>query len=129
MRVGDLQLHVNLDQQEGDGLTTGLAPLGDADLVSVYDDYPAMVLVQLADLGFGAPADVLPRIADRSLRVNVSGGQLSAGQAGSAGGLHGLVHAVRALEDGRARSAVVSGYGMAIYRHGAAAAAARLEAA
>lgn len=130
VRVRGLQLRVNADQQEGDGLATGLTPLGtDVDLVSVYDDYPAMVLVQLADLGFGSPADVLPRIADGTLSVNTSGGQLSAGQAGAAGGMHGLVHAARALADGRARTALVSGYGMAIYRHGAASAAALLEAA
>jgi acetyl-CoA acetyltransferase len=128
-RIRELQLHVNADQQEGDGLTTGLTPTTtDVDLLSIYDDYPAVVLVQLAELGFGAPGDVLPRIADRSLRLNTSGGQLSAGQAGMAGGMHGLVHAVRALKDGRARTALVSGYGMAIYRHGAISGAALLEA-
>jgi acetyl-CoA acetyltransferase len=126
--VRAIQLRVNADQQEGDGLTTGLEPMGtDVDLVWAYDDYPAVVLVQLADLGFGAPRDVLPRIADRSLRLNVSGGQLSAGQAGVAGGMHGLVHAVRALKDGAAGTALVSGYGMAIYRHGSIAGTALLE--
>ncbi len=88
-----------------------------------------MVLVQLGDLGFGAPREVLPRLADRSLRVNTSGGQLSAGQAGAAGGMHGLVHVVRALKDGRARTAAVTGYGRAIYRHGSVSACAVLEAA
>ena len=130
VRVLSLELNVNLDQQEGDGLTTGLVPAtAEPDLVFVYDDYPSMVLVQLADLGFGAPRDVLRQIADASLRLNVSGGQLSAGQAGCAGGMHGVVHAVRALKDGHARTAVVTGYGMAIYRHGAVSGAAVLEAA
>jgi acetyl-CoA acetyltransferase len=134
-----LQMRVNLDQQEGDGLTTGLADMtlwdeaglgpADVDVVAVYDDYPAMVLVQLADLGFGGPREVLPRIADRSLALNTSGGMLSAGQAGIAGGLHGLVHAVAALREGRGRTAVVAGYGMAIYRHGAVSNAAVVEAA
>jgi acetyl-CoA acetyltransferase len=132
----------NWDGQEGDGLRTGLtdvaaelweeAGLGpdEVDVVSIYDDYPAMVLVQLADLGI-APADdlerfVAERIATRSLPVNTSGGQLSAGQAGAAGGLHGLVEAVRQLR-GRAGErqvegaevGVVSGYGMVAYRYGA----------
>jgi acetyl-CoA acetyltransferase len=108
------------------------------DLVCVYDDYPAMVVAQLCDLGF-APGDDLQRLvrvvlAERRLPVNTSGGQLSAGQAGLAGGLHGVVEAVRQLQRvaGRrqvadARLAVVTGYGMAVYRYGAAAAAAVLE--
>jgi acetyl-CoA acetyltransferase len=137
VRIRALQTRINLDQQEGDGLRTGLADMTlwdeaalgppDIDLVAVYDDYPAMVLIQLADLGFGAPREVLPRIADRSLQLNTSGGMLSAGQAGIAGGLHGLVHTVNALREGRGRTAVVAGYGMAIYRHGAVSNAAVLE--
>ena len=131
----------NGDQQAGDGLRTGLAELAaglwdeagvgphDVDLVSVYDDYPVMVLVQLADLGF-ADGDVArfidERLAPRELAVNTSGGQLSAGQAGAAGGMHGLVEAVRQLRGQagarqleRAQTAVVSGYGMVVYRYGA----------
>jgi acetyl-CoA acetyltransferase len=68
------------------------------------------------------------------MAVNTSGGLLSAGQAGAAGGLHGLVEAVRQLrsEAGarqvpHARVAVVTGYGMLLYRYGAASAAAVLE--
>lgn len=134
----------NSDQQAGDGLSTGLrgiAALGweesgigpeDVDLVSAYDDYPAMVVAQLADLGV-LPADEDPstfikrRIATRELPLNTSGGQLSAGQAGASGGMHGLVEAARQLRGtaGRrqvqARHAVVSGYGMVLYRHGACA--------
>jgi acetyl-CoA acetyltransferase len=136
----------NADRHEGDGLQTGLAEIagalwedagagpGEMDVVSVYDDYPAMVLVQLADLGFGAPAEVLEAIDAGGLDVNTSGGQLSAGQAGAAGGMHGLVEAVTQLRGragarqiGGARLAVVSGYGMVAYRHGACANAAVLE--
>jgi acetyl-CoA acetyltransferase len=140
----------NWDGQEGDGLRTGLAQVaeelwadaalgpGDVDVVSVYDDYPAMVLVQLADLGFVEGGDVArfvrERLANEQLPINTSGGQLSAGQAGAAGGLHGLVEAVAQLRGeagGRqvegARLAVVSGYGMVLYRYGACANAVVLE--
>jgi acetyl-CoA acetyltransferase len=132
----------NHDHQAGDGLQTGLAEtasglweeagLGpdDVDVASVYDDYPVMVLVQLSDLGFAADGDLerfaREQLEGRRLAVNTSGGQLSAGQAGAAGGMHGLVEAVRQLrgEAGErqvedARTAVVTGYGMIAYRYGA----------
>jgi acetyl-CoA acetyltransferase len=140
----------NVDGQEGDGLTTGLATtaksLWDAaaatpdevDVAAVYDDYPAMALIQLTDLGFARDGDV-PRlveaVADGTIvPFNTSGGQLSAGQAGAAGGMHGLVEVARQLRgraggrqvDG-ARLGVVSGYGMVLYRYGACANAAVLE--
>ena len=138
-----LTARFNADDQAGDGLATGLprprrasgpprAPgPRDMDVVSVYDDYPAMVLVQLADLGFAPDGDVrrlvAERIATRALPVNTSGGQLCCGQAGAAGGMHGLVEVVRQLrgEAGQrqvdeARLAVVAGYGMVAYRYGAA---------
>jgi acetyl-CoA acetyltransferase len=148
--VRAVSLSFNADDQAGDGLSTGVADQvaelwknagagpQDMDLVSVYDDYPAMVLVQLADLGFAPDGDIRAlihdRIATRELPVNTSGGQLSAGQAGAAGGLHGLVEVVRQLRgeaEGRqvrdARRAVVGGYGMVLYRYGAASGAAVLE--
>lgn len=143
-----LRLNFNYDDQEGDGLRTGLADCADAlwadagfgpydtDVTMVYDDYPAMVLIQLADLGYGVDAAALvrERVAPRRLAVNTSGGQLSAGQAGAAGGLHGLVEAVRQLRGQAgdrqvpgARRALVAGYGMVCYRYGACAGAAVLE--
>jgi len=132
----------NHDQQAGDGLQTGLAETAwglweeaghgpeDVDVASVYDDYPVMVLVQLSDLGFAADGDlerfVRKQLEGRRLAVNTSGGQLSAGQAGAAGGMHGLVEAVRQLRGEAAerqvegaRTAVVTGYGMIAYRYGA----------
>lgn len=142
----------NSDQQSDDGLATGLQACaangweqagigpGDVGLACVYDDYPAMVVAQLADLGILSdrdnPADFIERrIATRLLPVNTSGGQLSAGQAGAAGGMHGLVEAAAQLM-GRAgarqvtaRHAVVSGYGMVLYRYGACATMSVLEAA
>lgn len=145
-----LAMSVNPDDQQGDGLRTGLADVADAlwrdagigpgeiDVTMVYDDYPAMALVQLADLGYVADGDVRAliheRIAPRRLAVNTSGGQLSAGQAGAAGGLHGVVEAVHQLrgEAGErqladARTALVAGYGMVCYRYGACAGATVLE--
>jgi acetyl-CoA acetyltransferase len=144
VEVGALIAAYNADQQQGDGLRTGLdeaagglwseAGLGpeNVDVLSVYDDYPAMVLVQLADLGFTRDRELAgfvdEQIATCRLPLNTSGGQLSAGQAGAAGGLHGLVEAVRQLR-GRAgdrqvegaRVALVTGYGMVAYRYGACA--------
>jgi acetyl-CoA acetyltransferase len=150
VRIRSLASSFNAEPQDGDGLRTGLADAAAAlweaagrgpdevDVVSVYDDYPAMVLVQLADLGFAPDGDVQRLVAERiatgALAVNTSGGQLCCGQAGAAGGMHGLVEAVLQLqgEAGErqiegARTAVVSGYGMVAYRHGAAANAVVLE--
>jgi acetyl-CoA acetyltransferase len=140
----------NQDQQESDGLQSGLAHLSpglwneasvaptDVDVACIYDDYPVMVLIQLADLGLVSKGDV-QRFVRKDLTqenpaLNTSGGQLSAGQAGAAGGLHGLVEAVRQLRrEARARqvrgarTAVVTGYGMVLYRYGACANAVILE--
>lgn len=140
----------NADDQAGDGIETavarcapaaweraGVAP-ADAGVISVYDDYPAMVLSQLVDLGITAPdrvqALIAEQIATRRLPVNTSGGQLSAGQAGAAGGMHGVVEVVQQLRGrapGRqveARIGVVTGYGMVLYRHGSCGNVAVLEA-
>lgn len=140
----------NPDHQEGDGLRTGLAEIaeelwadaglgpGEVDLAWIYDDYPVMVLVQAADLGLIPDGDVRSfvhsRLRDDGWPLNTSGGQLSAGQAGAGGGLHGLVEAATQLrwragerQVERARTAVVTGYGMVLYRYGACANAAILE--
>ena len=132
VRIRSIGARFNLDQQEGDGLRTGLGEIpldfrpAEVDVAEIYDDYPAMVLVQLEELGFGAPRELAERIAGGRLRVNTAGGQLANGQAGIAGGMHGLVEAVRQLRGG-ARTALVTGYGMIVYRHGAIANAAVLE--
>ncbi|MFB9857070.1 thiolase family protein [Paenarthrobacter aurescens] len=151
-RVLSTTASYNSDHQKGDGLVTGLricAPLAweragvsaqDMDVISVYDDYPAMVVAQVADMGAipdGAdiPDFIRARIQSRELALNTSGGQLSAGQAGSAGGMHGLVEATRQLRGQggdrqvQARLAAVSGYGMVLYRYGACANMTVLEAA
>jgi acetyl-CoA acetyltransferase len=141
----------NPDQQEGDGLSpSGFAALAgglwdaaearpeDLDAAFLYDDYPVVVLVQAVDLGLVGDGD-LPRflhdtLLERRWPLNTSGGQLSAGQAGAAGGMHGLVEAVRQLRGqagerqvAGAELALVSGYGMVAYRHGACHSAAVLE--
>jgi acetyl-CoA acetyltransferase len=149
VRVRALKCLYNADHQTGDGLETslkhvaaalwqqaGLHP-GDVDLASVYDDYPVMVLAQLSDLGFAVDGDVralIARLASRTLPVNTSGGQLSVGQAGAAGGMHGLVEAIVQLQGkagdrqvNKAKLAVVSGYGMVEYRYGMCANAVVLE--
>jgi acetyl-CoA acetyltransferase len=149
VRVRGLKCQYNADHQAGDGLQTSLATLAadlwqqagatpdDMDVVSVYDDYPVMSLVQLADLGFAPDGDLralIARIGSRTLPVNTSGGQLSAGQAGAAGGMHGLVEAITQLRGAAGERqvasaclAVVSGYGMVEYRYGMCANAVVLE--
>jgi acetyl-CoA acetyltransferase len=145
-----LRLSFNHDNQLGDGLASGLGSVAaefwdeagfgpdDVSLVSVYDDYPVMVLIQLEELGFLRDGDVRRFVRERLERehwpLNTSGGQLSAGQAGAAGGMHGLVEAVRQLlghAGGRqvagARRAVVTGYGGVLYLYGACAAVVALE--
>ena len=144
------KLGFNDDDQQGDGLRTGLAAVadglwrtagagpGDMDITMVYDDYPAMALIQLSDLGYVPDGDlhalIQEQVASRQLALNTSGGQLSAGQAGAAGGLHGIVEAVRQLRGeagsrqiANARLALAAGYGMVCYRYGACAGALVLE--
>jgi acetyl-CoA acetyltransferase len=151
VRVRGVVTSFNHDQQEGDGLSTGLAPAAgglwrasgidpaDVDVVAVYDDYPVMVLIQLEDLGFIADGDARELLRGPELgarpAVNTSGGMLSAGQAGGAGGLHGVVECVRQLRgergDGQvpgARTAVAASSTIAVYRYGACAGAVALEA-
>lgn len=140
----------NPDQQDGDGINTGFAAIRDElwaasgtrpedmGAAFIYDDYPVMVLVQLGDLGLIPDGDVKRYLHKTLLEdawpMNTSGGQLSAGQAGAAGGIHGLVEATRQLR-GKAGErqvdgldlALVTGYGMVVYTHGTSHNAAVLE--
>jgi acetyl-CoA acetyltransferase len=117
----------------------GVAP-ADIDFLQTYDDYPVISLMQIEDLGFCAkgegPAFVRKNTFthDGSFPVNTSGGQLSAGQAGAAGGYLGLVESMRQLSGaaaGRqvkdARLGLASGFGMINFDRGIASAAAILE--
>lgn len=135
----------NIDAQRGDGLHTGLSTIAldlwnesgfgpdDVGASYIYDDYPAMVLIQLEDLGMIPDSDPQGFLRGQLPPLNTSGGQLSAGQAGAAGGMHGLVEAVRQLlgdapgRETEARRVVVTGYGMLLYRYCACANAATLE--
>ena len=82
----------------------GVKP-ADVDFVQTYDDYPVIVMMQFEDLGFcekgEGPAFVQSHTMtnDGSFPNNTSGGQLSAGQAGAAGGFLGMAEAIRQLTD------------------------------
>jgi acetyl-CoA acetyltransferase len=114
----------------------------DIDLLQTYDDYPVIVMMQFEDLGFCAKGEAPAFVRAHDLTCagdfphNTSGGQLSMGQAGAAGGYLGLVEALRQLT-GRAQgiqvpnatTAMVSGFGMINYDRGLCTAAAILAAA
>ena len=117
----------------------GAAPQ-DMDFVETYDDYPVISLMQLEDLGFcgkgEGPAFVRKHTFthDGSFPLNTSGGQLSVGQAGAAGGFLGMVEAIRQLTGaagGRqvngAKLGLVSGFGMINYDRGLGSGAVVLE--
>jgi acetyl-CoA acetyltransferase len=76
---------------------------GEVDVVHTYDDYPVIVLMQLEGLGFCEPGEGAQFVRahslthDGDLPHNTSGGQLSAGQAGAAGGFLGVTETLRQL--------------------------------
>lgn len=118
----------------------GVAP-GDIDFVETYDDYPVISLMQLEDLGFcgkgEGPAFVRRHsfTHDGSFPLNTSGGQLSVGQAGAAGGFLGMTEAIRQLTGDAgprqvtaAKLGLVSGFGMINYDRGLGSGAAILAA-
>ncbi|KMS53563.1 thiolase [Novosphingobium barchaimii LL02] len=105
----------------------GMAP-ADMDCLQTYDDYPVIVAMQIEDLGFCAKGEAAAFLRAHDLTVdgdfpqNTSGGQLSCGQAGAAGGFLPVVEALRQVTGqtlGRqvqgARTALASGYGMVTY--------------
>lgn len=98
------------------------------DFVQTYDDYPVIVMMQFEDLGFCAKGEGPQFVRehrmthDGSFPNNTSGGQLSVGQAGAAGGFIGMVEALRQLCDQAGERSVpgaqlglVSGFGMVTY--------------
>lgn len=116
----------------------GIGP-SDLDLIQTYDDYPVISMMQFEDLGLCAkgegPAFVRAHnfTNDGDLPHNTSGGQLSVGQAGAAGGHLGMVEALRQItgqalgvQVKAARTALVSGFGVINYDRGVCSAAAIL---
>jgi len=108
----------------------GLGP-EDIDVYEAYDDYPVINCLQFEGLGFCGEGDAPNFIRrntfsiDGTFPFNTSGGQLSVGQAGAAGGFLGLVQALRQVT-GQAmktqvpgvRHALASGFGMINYDRG-----------
>ena len=150
MRVRAHPHSFNYDNQQGDGLRTGISTFADElwksagraperiDVARIYDDYPTMVLAQANDLGL-VPGNDLQRFArreigERRFPLNTWGGMLSAGQPGGpAGGLNGISEAVLQLQHragerqvAGARLAVATGYGMTMYRYGGTAGCGRV---
>lgn len=116
----------------------GLSP-DDIDFVEAYDDYPVICFLQIEDLGFCGKGEAADFVRSHNLAVggdfpfNTSGGQLSVGQAGAAGGSIGLVEAIRQLTDetlgapvAGAEHGLVSCFGMINYDRGLCSSAAIL---
>lgn len=109
----------------------------DMDLLQTYDDYPVISMMQFEDLGFCGKGEGPAFVRERDLTItgdcphNTSGGQLSAGQAGAAGGFIGMVEAIRQVTGTAgptqvkgAATAMVSGFGMINYDRGVCSSAA-----
>ena len=103
----------------------------DVDLLQSYDDYPVICMMQMEDLGFCGKGEGPEFVRSHDLTIggdfphNTSGGQLSAGQAGAAGGFLGLVEAIRQVSGQAgptqvpgASTAMVSGFGMINFDRG-----------
>ncbi len=114
----------------------------DMDFIETYDDYPVINVLQFEGHGFcpeGGGADFIRANTFEvggSFPFNTSGGQLSVGQAGAAGGHLGIVEAIRQLTGQTlgarvpdARHGLVSGFGMINYDRGICSGAAVLAAA
>ena len=109
------------------------------DFAQLYDDYPVMVFAQLEGLGF-CKRGTSPRFIREmgvtvkgKLPINTGGGQLSAGQAGAAGGMIGVYEAATQLlgragaRQVKSRRGLVAGYGMVAFGRGLCSSAAILE--
>jgi acetyl-CoA acetyltransferase len=125
---------------DGFWAAAGIAP-ADVDTLQVYDDYPVIVAMQIEDLGFcekGKVADFIRRTRfeiDGDLPLNTNGGQLSAGQAGAAGGFQNVTEGLRQItrqplgdQVPDADIAVISGFGLVNYDRGTCTGAVALKA-
>ncbi|NIZ09386.1 thiolase family protein [Pseudooceanicola sp. HF7] len=101
------------------------------DLLQTYDDYPVICVMQIEDLGFCGKGEGPEFLRAHDLTIkgdfphNTSGGQLSGGQPGAAGGFIGIVEAIRQVtgqagptQVAGAKQAMVSGFGMINYDRG-----------
>ncbi|WP_454689721.1 thiolase C-terminal domain-containing protein [Achromobacter aloeverae] len=83
----------------------GLTP-GDIDVAELYDCFTIVPILELEELGFCKPGEGGAFFAEGHARiggklpVNTHGGMLSHAHAGAAGGLFGIVEAVRQLRGG-----------------------------
>jgi acetyl-CoA acetyltransferase len=98
------------------------------DFIQTYDDYPVIVMIQFEDLGFCGKGEAPAFVDSHDLRCvgdfpnNTGGGQLSAGQAGAAGGFIGVTESLRQLTGqagdrtvANASLGLVAGFGMVTY--------------
>jgi len=114
----------------------------DIGFVQAYDDYPVIVMMQLEALGFCKQGEAVKLVrekrltADGDLPLNTSGGMLSLGQPGAAGGALGVNEALRQLtgkplgarvSETPTRMGLVSGFGTVNYDRGICASAAILQ--
>lgn len=120
--------------------SAGIGPK-DVHMLQAYDDYPVIVAMQLEDLGFceKGQAAAFIRRTDFTIRgdlpLNTNGGQLSAGQAGAAGGFQNVTEAMRqvlhqplGVQVPNARLALISGFGLVNFDRGVCTGAAVIEA-
>jgi acetyl-CoA acetyltransferase len=134
-----IQMRAGWALERDDLYAQASATPADMDFVQTYDDYPVISAMQLEDLGFcgkgEAPAFLRAHrfTHDGDFPLNTSGGQLSVGQAGAAGGFLGMTEAIRQLTGaatGRqvkdAKLGLVSGFGMINFDRGLASGAAIL---
>jgi acetyl-CoA acetyltransferase len=100
----------------------------DIDFLQAYDDYPVIVMIQCEDLGFCDKGEGPAFVRAHGMTfagdfpINTSGGQLSTGQAGAAGGFMGVTESIRQLTnhaEGRAvkdaQLGLIGGFGMVTY--------------
>ena len=109
----------------------GLAPK-DMDVAQIYDCYTITVLLTLEDAGFAPKGEGMRFVREHSLRfdgdfpLNTHGGQLSFGQAGTAGGMSQIIEAAHQIQGrcgtrqlSRCDNAYVSGTGGVMSEQGA----------
>ena len=135
LQVKKISAKHNYDFHNGDGTSTGLSEIApkfwdevklkpeEINYLALYDDYPAIVLAQLMDLGYvsreNSPASFQNFLENSKTQLNSSGGQLTCGQNGAGGGMHGLIEIFEGLSnDKRSKYGLACGYGMVTYRYG-----------